>query len=87
MGYLVYDHFGVKKRSKTHFDHKLHLMSHRLIISEVHNSIDYECPDYSSYNMNLINSDIQLRHAIQVLQRYTEYIIYTNKHVLNFGIL
>ena len=48
-GYLVYDHFGVKKsHQKLHFDHKLHMMSHRLIIWEVRILIDYECPDYSS---------------------------------------
>ena len=75
VGYLHYDHFGVRKSDqKLHFDDNLHMMSHRLVIWEVHILIDYECLDYLSYDM--INTDTQFRHSVEVLHRYTVHVIF-----------
>ena len=38
-------------------------------------NFDYECRDYSAYKMNVINQDMQYRHSIEVLHRYTERVI------------
>ena len=60
---------GEKSDHKLHFDDKLHMMSNPLIIWEVQYLIDYECHDYWSHFVNLINKDIQFRHSIEVLNR------------------
>ena len=62
VGYLHYDILRVKKNDQElHFDHNLHTVSDWLIIREVQFLIVYECLDYSSYNISVFNSDIQLK--------------------------
>ena len=49
---------GKKSDQKLYINPYLHMMSHRLIIWKVQFLIDYECLDYSSFNIDVINMDI-----------------------------